>query len=70
MAINNIGWMYHEGHGVKKDYAEAIKYFKVVAERGNVNAMNNLGNMYSKGEGVERDLKQAEYWYDRAKRTR
>lgn len=58
-----VGYMFHYGHGVKKDQAEALKWFNQAAEKGDVKARQYLGIMYQKGEGVEKDLVAAHKWY-------
>jgi hypothetical protein len=34
----NLGVMYERGQGVAKDYAEALKWYRLAAEQGNANA--------------------------------
>ena len=58
-----VGYIYYNGHGVKRDYKQAIKWFMQSAEQGNVDAQTNLGFMYKNGQGVEQDYKQAVKWY-------
>jgi TPR repeat protein len=58
--------LYHEGKGVKQDYAEALKWLRRSADQGNFHAQFNLGFMYEQGEGVERDLTVAKEWYKKA----
>ncbi len=53
------GYDYHD----KKDYKNAIKWYKRSAKLGSMKAANNLGNIY------QRDLKDKEkaiYWYKKA----
>ena len=38
--------------GVPEDDAEAVRWYQMVAERGNAEVQFNLGNMYRQGEGV------------------
>jgi TPR repeat protein len=35
----------------RRDFDEALRYFKLSAEAGNMNAQSNIGLMYFKGEG-------------------
>jgi TPR repeat protein len=51
---------------VPQDYAEALKWYRVAAERGYANAQNNLGNLYAQGHGVMQDYVQAHMWFDLA----
>jgi hypothetical protein len=60
---NRLGILYHGGHGVPQDYAEAAKWFRKAAEQGDADAQLNLGNMYSKGQGVPQDYVEAVKWY-------
>ena len=41
-AQNNIGFMYHYGYGVARDYAEARYWYRKAAEQGDANAQHNL----------------------------
>jgi len=54
------------GKGVPKDYAEAVKWYRLAAAQGNANAQLNLGIMYGKGEGVPEDYVQAYAWLNLA----
>ena len=47
----------------KKDYANALREWKPLAEQGNAYAQNNLGAMYRDGEGVLQDYKIAVKWF-------
>jgi Sel1 repeat len=58
-AQNNLGFMYHEGHGVAKDYKEAVKWYRLAAEQGNADAQTNLGGAYQNGFGVPKDYGEA-----------
>ncbi len=55
-----------EGIGVKKDQAEAFKYYLKCAELGDVDAMAMVGNCYLYGEGVKKDTKTAFTWNEKA----
>ncbi len=55
--------MYAEGHGVKLNYAEAVKWYRAAAEQGDATAQYNLGNMYLAGQGTEKDYVQAYVWF-------
>lgn len=59
----NLGWMYAKGEGgVKRDYTQAVKWYRMAAEQGDAWAQNNLGEMYARGEGVPRNHVQAYMW--------
>ena len=55
--------MYDNGQGVPQDYAEAVKWYRLAAEQGDVAAQYNLGIMYDNGDGVPQDYKEAVKWY-------
>lgn len=61
-----LGIMYYKGEGVTADKAEAVKWLRKSAEKGNVRAAYNLGMMYDKGDGVPQNLKEAAVWYRKA----
>ena len=58
--------MYQNGHGVNRDYAQAVSWYSKAAEGGNASAMTNLGGMYANGQGVNKDYAQAVIWYRKA----
>jgi hypothetical protein len=47
----------------KKDYEEAIRLFRLSAEKGVPLAQFNLGFMYAKGQGVSKDYTLANMWW-------
>lgn len=54
---------YYYGRGVTKNYTEAIKWYKLAANKGYGKAMYDLGFMYRKGQGVSVDYAEAMRWY-------
>ena len=48
------------------DYVEAMRYYRPIAEGGNLHAQFNLGLMYEKGQGVPQNSIEALKWYSRA----
>lgn len=51
----NVGLYYHTGKaGVKKDYQQAIYWYRKAADQGQINAQGNLGYLYVNGIGVLR----------------
>jgi len=58
--------MYENGSGVKKDYAEAAKWYRKAAMQGAASAQYNLGYMYLNGQGVPQNYAEAEKWYRKA----
>ena len=46
-----------------KDYATALKKYKIAATKNNSNAQNQVGNIYKYGLGVKQDNAEAVRWY-------
>lgn len=46
-SANALGYLYDKGEFVKRDTAEAIKWYTLAAEKNNTDAQLNLGNVYS-----------------------
>ena len=65
-AMYSLGCDYLNGWGVKKDEAEAVKWFRLAAEHGHHYAMYELGECYRNGTGVERNETEAVRWYAHA----
>jgi len=61
-----LGAFYYEGRGVRKDYKEAVKWYRKAAEQGLAGAQADLGLMYRIGKGVLQDYKEAIKWYRKA----
>lgn len=57
------GYAYEFGKGVKQDYAEAVKWYRLSAARGNAWSQNRLGDCFYEGKGVKLDYKEAFKWY-------
>ena len=47
----------------QKNYADALKHWQPLAERGNASAQNLLGFMYAKGHGVTQNNVFAYMWF-------
>jgi hypothetical protein len=58
--------MYMDGRGVPQNHTEAMRWLRLAADQGDVEAQSNLGNMYIKGIGVKRSIAEAMKWYRRA----
>ena len=58
----NLGAMYADGLGVARDAVEAVRWFRVAADRGHAGAQYNLGFAYGEGRGVARDDAEAVRW--------
>jgi len=61
-----IGWFNANGKVVKKDYVEAIKWYRKAAEQGNIDAQFNLSNIYSNDEAAMQDSVEAFKWFRKA----
>jgi hypothetical protein len=55
--------MYSNGHGVPKDEAEGVQWYRKAAEQGDAAAQYNLGVMYFEGHGVPKDETEAVKWW-------
>jgi TPR repeat protein len=62
----SLGWLYHNGHGVPRDYARARGLFERACDGGEMTGCRNLGVLYDNGHGVPRDYARARELYDRA----
>jgi hypothetical protein len=65
-AQQNLGGMYYNGYGVKKDYKQAAAWYQKAADQGDADAQKSLGDMYYYGYGIKQDYKQAVAWYQKA----
>ena len=48
---------------IRGNYAEAVKWYRKAANKGDNKARNDLGNCYYGGEGVEKDELEAVRWF-------
>lgn len=64
----NLGLLYHQGLGVRKNDRKAVRWWRRAAELGDAKAQASLGNMYQFGLGVPRNNKAAAKWYQSAAR--
>jgi len=63
VAQYNLGNMYAEGTGVKRDYIKAMKWYSRAASAGNINAIFRMGYLNEMGLGTTRDAVGAAKWY-------
>nr|XP_033807694.1 protein sel-1 homolog 1 isoform X2 [Geotrypetes seraphini] len=54
-----LGSMYYNGIGVKRDYKQALKYFNLASQGGHILAFYNLAQMHATGTGVGRSCHNA-----------
>src|SRR5271157_6236517 len=62
----DLGVLYAQGRGVRRDLTEAAKWYRKSAEQGNAEAQFALGQLYSRGWGVPRDEADALRWFQMA----
>lgn len=64
-----MGTSYHFGaYGIPINYDKARYWYLKASSQGNHSADQSLGRMYLNGEGVIKNLKEAEKWYEKAKK--
>ena len=67
LVADEIGLLYvRGGHGMPKDYGQAIDWFRKAADNGNSDAKYDLGCVYETGLGVPKDREPAVEWYRKA----
>lgn len=66
VAQSKLGFLYFDGRGVEKDFAEAAKWLRKAAEQGDAQAQYQLGACYFSGEGVEKDYAESVKWIRKA----
>uniref|UniRef100_A0A8C8C165 Fibronectin type-II domain-containing protein n=1 Tax=Oncorhynchus tshawytscha TaxID=74940 RepID=A0A8C8C165_ONCTS len=54
-----LGTMYYNGIGVKRDYKQAFKFFNLASQAGHILAFYNLAQMHATGTGVLRSCHTA-----------
>lgn len=67
--LSNLGWAFRFGHGVDKNYSEAVKYFEQAIAAGASSGFseNHLGDIYYEGGyGVTKDCEKAVEFYEKA----
>jgi len=57
---------YYTGNGVKQDYLEAAKWFRLAADQGLAKSQHMLGVMYDQGDGMPQDYLTAVTWFRKA----
>ena len=65
-AQNDLGVCYDNGEGIRRDYVQAVFWYKKAAKQGDATAQYNLGNCYYYGKGVMKDNYWAVFWYKKA----
>ena len=65
----NLGLLYDNGEGVKKDAKKAFDLWLMAAKNGHIGAQYNLGLKYIEGDGVPQNNAEAAKWFDLAARS-
>jgi TPR repeat protein len=66
VSMTKLGSLYEAGSGVRKDYAQAVTWYRKSVDRGEVAAMKQLGRLYEGGRGVPKSPTEAGQWYAKA----
>ncbi|SRR5216683_3909209 len=62
----HLGELYAEGQGVPRDYVEALKWYRMAADQGDIWAQLAVGRFYEEGCGVRQDDEEACFWFSLA----
>jgi len=57
-----LGEMYYYGDGLRRNFEEAARWYRMAAEQGNAIAQYKLGEMYFRGYGVPQDFEETIRW--------
>ena len=57
--MNNLGYIYEKGLTGRRDYGEAVVWYRRAAHKGLAIAQSNLAALHYLGRGVPRDFEQA-----------
>lgn len=61
-----FGDLHVAGLGVKRDYAEGLRWYRKAADQGDPAAINSVGVVYAEGQGVPKDAKESLVWFRKA----
>jgi len=62
----DLGVLYAQGLGVRRDLTVATSWYRKAAEQGNAEAQFAMGQIYARGWGVPRDTADALRWFQMA----
>jgi hypothetical protein len=65
-AIYEMGYLYENGDGVPKNLNEALRWYRLGAEKGEASSEAALGQFYENGQGVPDDWVEAAKWYTKS----
>ncbi len=61
-----LGFMYHRGRGIPRDYHKAFVWYEKAAAQGNAEANFRIGQLYYKGQGLIMDHREAFKRFEKA----
>lgn len=65
-AAIQLGEIYRLGqNGIRVDYPEAMKWYRIGADAGNADGQFLMGLMYQEARGVQQNYPQAAHWYQK-----
>lgn len=70
IAVLDLGYCYHEGVGVKRDFKLAVRSYKIAAAAGIDKAQFNLALCHLNGEGVLSNESRGLQWLRKAARKK
>lgn len=62
----NLGFDYHDGQGIRQDFAKARHYYEKACKLNIGEACNNLGFLYGEGKGVRQNNSTAKKYFGKA----
>lgn len=62
-AAYNLAVIHQHADGVPLDYATALRWYRVAAEKGDKVSQFQIGLMYQIGQGVEANAEEAHRWF-------
>ena len=65
-AQNNLGFLFQNGFGVRRNYNTAIKWYQSAADQGLAEAEHNLGILNYRGHGVAQSYPIARRWFNKS----
>ena len=65
-ALYILGYLHHDGLGIKQDYGQALTYFHKASRHGDADAQHALGWMYKAGNGTQIDYLQSYLFFSLA----
>ncbi|NLC24757.1 MAG: hypothetical protein GX776_09895 [Oxalobacter sp.] len=68
-SLYRIGLTLFDGDGITQSYGQSLRWFRLAANKGDVESQYRMAFIYQNGLGVERDKHMASYWYEIAARN-